>query len=85
MQSYKICLIRHGITRANEEGLYVGKTDLPLSPSGLSRLIGRKKDSLYPPATRFLDVYKRQIKGDTGEKTAFLGRDREKKPPRTLL
>jgi alpha-ribazole phosphatase len=53
MQSYKICLIRHGITRANEEGLYVGKTDLPLSPSGLSRLIGRKKDSLYPPATRF--------------------------------
>lgn len=33
-----IYLIRHGKTRANEEHLYCGSTDLPLSPAGQAEL-----------------------------------------------
>lgn len=53
MQTYKICLIRHGTTRANEEGLYIGRTDLPLSPRGFARLMEQKEKNVYPPARRF--------------------------------
>ena len=34
----KIYLIRHGATVANEQKLYCGRSDLPLSPGGLARL-----------------------------------------------
>ncbi len=54
MQTYKICLLRHGLTRANEEGLYIGRTDLPLSPRGFASLMERKEQHAYPPASRFL-------------------------------
>ena len=37
MKSYKIHLLRHGQTEANEKGLYIGRTDLPLSPAGQAR------------------------------------------------
>lgn len=53
MKSYKIHLIRHGRTQANEKGLYIGKTDLPLSPEGLARLLQLKKERVYPPAARY--------------------------------
>lgn len=53
MQTYKICLLRHGLTRANEEGLYIGRTDLPLSPRGFASLMERKEQHAYPPASRF--------------------------------
>ena len=53
MKTYKIHLIRHGLTDANERGLYIGRTDLPLSPAGLSRLLEMKKAGGYPPARRF--------------------------------
>ena len=43
MKSYKIHLLRHGLTEANEKGWYLGLTDLPLSPAGLSALIEQKK------------------------------------------
>ncbi len=33
-----VCLIRHGATQANEEHLYCGVTDLPLSPAGRQQL-----------------------------------------------
>ena len=46
MQTYKICLIRHGTTRANEEGLYIGRTDLPLSPRGFARLMEQKEKNV---------------------------------------
>ena len=29
MKTYKIHLIRHGITEANQDGRYIGRTDLP--------------------------------------------------------
>ena len=35
-----IFLIRHGITRGNQERLYYGSTDLELAPEGYT-LIGR--------------------------------------------
>ena len=53
MKSYKIHLIRHGLTEANEKGQYLGKTDLLLSPAGLSDLLQKKQEPIYPNATRF--------------------------------
>lgn len=53
MKSYKIHLIRHGRTQANEEGLYVGRTDLPLSPGGLNALLALREGGEYPTAGRF--------------------------------
>ncbi len=53
MKSYKIHLIRHGLTEANEKGWYLGLTDLPLSPAGLADLLQKKEKALYPAATRF--------------------------------
>ncbi len=53
MKSYKIHLIRHGHTAANEQGLYIGKTDLLLSAAGLKDLLNKKEEAVYPAATRF--------------------------------
>ncbi len=53
MKSYKIYLLRHGLTMANEEGLYIGRTDMPLSPTGLTHLLNMKQTGSYPAATRF--------------------------------
>lgn len=53
MKSYKIHLIRHGLTEANEKGWYLGLTDLPLSPAGLNDLLKKKERAIYPSATRF--------------------------------
>ncbi|MBP3435882.1 MAG: histidine phosphatase family protein [Clostridia bacterium] len=53
MKNYKIHLIRHGMTEANEKGWYLGTTDLPLSPAGLRDLLDKKQEALYPEATRF--------------------------------
>ena len=53
MKTYKIHLIRHGLTDANERGLNIGRTDLPLSPAGLNRLLEMKIAGGYPPARRF--------------------------------
>lgn len=53
MKTYKIHLIRHGQTEANAKGLYIGLTDLPLSPEGLGELLELKKNFVYPGALRF--------------------------------
>lgn len=53
MKSYKFHLIRHGMTEANEQGLYIGKTDSPLSARGLRDLLNKKEEAIYPEATRF--------------------------------
>ena len=44
----EIHLIRHGRTRANEQNLYCGQTDLPLSPNGIAELADLKKLGIYP-------------------------------------
>ena len=38
MKGYRISIIRHGKTDANENGMYIGKTDLPLSDAGRKEL-----------------------------------------------
>ena len=49
-------LLRHSLTRANEQRLYCGKTDLSLSPAGadLARRMARRGG--YPSAEG-LDLY----------------------------
>lgn len=42
-------LIRHGRTQANEDHLYCGATDLPLSENGRKELIARTAEIDYPP------------------------------------
>ena len=44
----EIHLIRHGKTKANEQKLYCGNTDLPLSATGEDELILLKNQGIYP-------------------------------------
>jgi len=48
MITYKIHLIRHGITDGNLQGKYIGVTDLPLSPDGVNELVELKGLIDYP-------------------------------------
>lgn len=49
MKTYKIHLIRHGMTDANIDGRYIGcKTDLPLSPEGVRELKDLRENLEYP-------------------------------------
>jgi alpha-ribazole phosphatase len=43
-------LIRHGKTLANEQKLYCGQTDLPLSITGEEEIAMLKSQGIYPPA-----------------------------------
>ncbi len=56
MKTYKIHLIRHGKTSANSDGVYIGHTDLPLSPEGLKELLALKTKMEYPGAARFFSA-----------------------------
>jgi len=44
----EIHIIRHGQTAANEQGLYCGATDLPLSGKGIAELLDLRKQGIYP-------------------------------------
>lgn len=46
----KITMIRHGMTKGNEEKRYIGTTDEELSPSGARALLDAKKAGRYPGA-----------------------------------
>ena len=48
MRTYKIHFIRHGLTEANLEGKYIGKTNLPLCSAGIERLEELKNKIDYP-------------------------------------
>ena len=49
MKTYKIHLIRHGMTDANLTGRYVGsRTDLPLCPEGVRELKDLREETEYP-------------------------------------
>ncbi len=49
MKTYKIHLIRHGMTDANILGKYIGnRTDMPLSPEGVRELKNLKQNLEYP-------------------------------------
>lgn len=49
MLTYKIHLIRHGLTQANLDGCYIGsRTDLPLCPQGRQQLEELRESWEYP-------------------------------------
>ena len=52
MRTYKIHLIRHGLTRGNLEGRYIGVTDLPLCPQGRAQLEELLEQGEYPMVER---------------------------------
>ncbi|MDO5602618.1 MAG: histidine phosphatase family protein [Oscillospiraceae bacterium] len=48
MKTYRLHLLRHGLTAGNLEGRYIGSTDLPLCPAGKEQLFKLKEDFSYP-------------------------------------
>ncbi len=52
MRNYHISLIRHGQTKANEEGRYIGTTDYALSDKGRSGLYDLLDSYVYPKVER---------------------------------
>lgn len=47
MRSYKIYIYRHGRIAANDEGRYIGVTDVDLSPQGAKELVELKQNCEY--------------------------------------
>ena len=52
MKGYRITFIRHGMTEANDDGRYIGITDLPLSSEGAQALYDKLEKYEYPPAQK---------------------------------
>ena len=48
MVTYKLHLIRHGITAGNRDGRYVGRMDLPLCAEGVQELEALRAAHAYP-------------------------------------
>lgn len=48
MRDYIIHLIRHGATLANDEGKYIGRTDLPLTADAVAELEDLREEGIYP-------------------------------------
>ncbi|XOQ44859.1 MAG: Alpha-ribazole phosphatase [Clostridium sp.] len=54
MKSYTVHFIRHGTTEGNEQGRYIGSTDLPLSARGAEHLRTLMKKHPYPQAQAYI-------------------------------
>ena len=53
MKTFKLHLIRHGMTAGNLQGLYIGSgTDLPLCDEGRAQLAELKERFVYPQVPR---------------------------------
>lgn len=52
MKGYRISVLRHGLTEANEKGIYIGRTDTPLSQKGASQLAAKMDEFDYPSVHR---------------------------------
>ncbi len=52
MKGYRISVIRHGMTDANQKGIYIGSTDLPLSAKGAADLAAKMDEFDYPTVHR---------------------------------
>ncbi len=48
MKGYHLSLIRHGRTEANDNGIYIGRTDYPLSEKGIAELYSKMDEYVYP-------------------------------------
>ena len=73
MRNYHISLYRHGRTAANDNGQYIGTTDLPLSDLGRNELYDKKDTHVYPRVER---VYTSPLQRCT-ESAEILFPDRE--------
>lgn len=64
MKTLKLYMLRHGLTEANKQGLYLGHSDMPLSNEGKEQLRKLREDMIYPdvsfifssPLTRATDT-----------------------------
>lgn len=52
MQTYRLHFIRHGLTDGNLNGEYIGRTELPVTPEGISELEMLKSEIEYPYAEK---------------------------------
>ena len=52
MKSYHISFFRHGHTKANDNGMYIGTTDFPLSDKGRAELYDKTEHFVYPKVER---------------------------------
>ena len=52
MKGYRISVIRHGRTAANDSGIYIGRTDFPLSDKGAAELSQKQDTYIYPRVAR---------------------------------
>ena len=53
MKGYRLSIIRHGLTDANDKGIYLGsRTDYPLSKKGISSLLNIMDEFEYPKVQR---------------------------------
>lgn len=52
MLTYKIHLIRHGLTQGNLEGRYIGRTDMPLCDAGRKQLLELRESCEYPAVSK---------------------------------
>ncbi|MGN1417816.1 MAG: histidine phosphatase family protein [Acutalibacteraceae bacterium] len=50
MKTYKLHLIRHGLTQGNIDGLYIGHSDVPLCEDGRKQILDMKDEFTYPEA-----------------------------------
>lgn len=73
MTGYRLSVFRHGRTIANDTGIYIGKTDYPLSENGKNELIEKKEKYIYPKVQR---VYSSPLKRCT-ETSEILFPERE--------
>lgn len=48
MRTYKLHLIRHGMTKGNEKGQYIGSTDIGITTNGIIELENLKEKGIYP-------------------------------------
>ena len=48
MKGYRISILRHGLTKASEDGRYIGVTDYPLSDRGYDELTAMYEKYSYP-------------------------------------
>lgn len=53
MKAYHIFLLRHGLTQANSDGRYIGRTDMPLCAQGENKLRELATTYDYPRADAF--------------------------------
>ena len=66
MRTYKLHLIRHGMTEGNAQGQYVGRTDLKITTNGIIELEKLRDEGIYPkcdlvfssPLSRAVDTAK---------------------------